>query len=188
MNVLGRFGGYCIVAAIAVSAGLGCGPATPDAKTAPPADTGTPATTAAPAASGAPAAGPAAAVEKAPEADTVGWNKMSHEQKMSHMKTVIMPKMAALFQGYDAAHYKDMNCGTCHGPGAKQGKFAMPTDSIVKLNPADHFAKHMGKTAEATKFMMAKVVPEMAKLQGEAVYDPTTQKGFGCFECHMMEK
>ncbi|MEP7124110.1 MAG: hypothetical protein ABJE95_24495 [Byssovorax sp.] len=182
MNVLGRFGGYCIVAAIAVSAGLGCGPATPDAKTAPPADTA--AATVAPAGTGAAAAAP----DKAPEADTVGWNKMSHEQKMSHMKTVIMPKMAALFQGFNATQYKDMNCGTCHGPGAKQGKFAMPTDSIVKLNPADHFAKHMGKTAEATKFMMAKVVPEMAKLQGEAPYDPATQKGFGCFECHMMEK
>lgn len=180
MNVLGRFGGYCIVAAIAVSAGLGCGPATPDAKTAPPADPG------APAASGAPAAG--AAADKAPAADTVGWDNMSREQKMSHMKTVIMPQMSALFQGFSATRYKDMNCGTCHGPGAKQGKFVMPTDSIVKLNPADRFAKHMGKTAEATKFMMTKVVPEMAKLQGEAPYDPATQKGFGCFQCHMMEK
>ena len=178
MNVLGRLGGFSIVAFIALSANLGCGPATPDAKAAPPADT------AIPAATGAPAAG----ADKAPAADTVGWGKMSHEQKMTHMKTVIQPKMSALFQAFNADQYKDMNCGTCHGPGAKQGKFAMPTDSIVKLNPADHFAKHMGKTAAATKFMMEKVVPEMAKLQGEAPYDPATQKGFGCFECHMMEK
>ncbi len=178
MNVLGRLGGFSIVAFFALSASLGCGPATPDVKAAPPADTG------APAASGAPAAG----ADKAPAADTVGWEKMSHEQKMTHMKTVIQPKMSALFQSFSAEQYKDMNCGTCHGPGAKQGKFAMPSDSIVKLNPADHFAKHMGKTAAATKFMMEKVVPEMAKLQGEAPYDPATQKGFGCFECHMMDK
>jgi hypothetical protein len=178
MNVLGRFGGLTLVAFLALGASLGCGPAQPDPHTGPPADTGAPAATTA----------PAAGAEKAPEADTVGWHTMSHEQKMTHMKTVIMPKMSALFQGFSAEQYKDMNCGTCHGPGAKQGKFAMPTDSIVKLNPADHFAKHMGKTAEVTKFMMTKVVPEMAKLQGEAVYDPATQKGFGCFECHMMEK
>jgi hypothetical protein len=183
MNVLARLGGFSIVALIALNASLGCGPATPDPKAAPPADTGAPAATGAPAGTGAPAA-----ADKAPAADTVGWAKMSHEQKMTHMKTVITPKMGALFQGFAAEQYKDFSCVTCHGPGAKQGKFEMPTASIVKLNPADHFAKHMGKTAAATKFMMEKVVPEMAKLQGEAPYDPTTQKGFGCFECHMMEK
>lgn len=178
MNVLGRLGGYSLVAFLALSASLGCGPAQPDPKTGPPADTSAPAATGA----------PVAVADKAPEADTVGWQKMSREQKMTHMKTVIQPKMSALFQGFNGDQYKDMNCATCHGPGAKQGKFEMPTASIVKLNPADHFAKHQGKTAAATKFMMEKVVPEMAKLQGEAPFDPATQKGFGCFDCHMMEK
>lgn len=181
MNILGRLGGMSVVAFFALSASLGCGgPQQPDPQT-----SGTaPADTAAPAASGAPAAG----AEKPAAANAVGWHTMSHEQKMTHMKTVVMPKMTASFQAFNAEQFKDMNCTTCHGPGAKQGKFGMPTDSIVKLNPADKFAKHMGKTAEITKFMMTKVVPEMAAIQGEAVYDPATQKGFGCFECHMMEK
>lgn len=172
------------VGLLALSMSLGCGgPQQPDPLTAgtPPADTGAPA---APAASGAPAAG----AEKPAAGDTVGWHAMSHEQKLSHMKKVVMPKMSALFQSFSAEEFKDMSCATCHGPGAKQGKFEMPTASIPKLNPADHFAKHMGKTAEMTKFMMTKVVPEMAALQGEAPFDPATQKGFGCFECHMTEK
>lgn len=181
MNVLGRIGGMSVAVFFALSASLGCGgsPA-PDAQTA----STPPAGTAAPAAPEAPAAG----AEKPAAVDTVGWHTMSREQRMAHMKTVVMPKMAAAFQAFDGGRYKDMNCATCHGPGVKQGKFAMPTDSIVKLNPADHFAKHMGKTAEVTKFMMTKVVPEMAAIQGEAPFDPATQKGFGCFECHMMEK
>jgi hypothetical protein len=164
-----------VVGLLALTVSLGCGgPQQPDAQTG-----GTP-----PATSGTPAAG----AEKPAAGDTVGWHTMSHEQKMTHMKKVILPKMSALFQSYSAEEFKDMSCGTCHGPGAKQGNFEMPTASLPKLNPADHFAKHMGKTAEMTKFMMTKVVPEMATLQGEAPFDPATQKGFGCFECHMMEK
>jgi hypothetical protein len=186
MNLFGRFRGMSIVGLVALSVSLGCGgPQQPEPQTSstPPATTGAPAE-AAPATT----AAAAAAAEKPAATDTVGWHAMSHEQKMSHMKKVVMPKMSALFQSFNAAEFKDMNCGTCHGPGAKQGKFEMPTASIIKLNPADHFAKHQGKTAEMTKFMMTKVVPEMAALQGEAPFDPATQKGFGCFECHMMEK
>ncbi len=166
MSVVGLF-------ALAVSLGCG-GPQQPDPQTA-----GT-----APAGTGAPAAG----AEKPAAGDTVGWHTMSREQRMTHMKKVVMPKMSALFQSYSAEEFKDMNCGTCHGPGAKQGNFEMPTASLPKLNPADHFAKHQGKTAEMTKFMMEKVVPQMAAIQGEAPFDPATQKGFGCFECHMMEQ
>jgi hypothetical protein len=188
MNLFGRLRGMSVVGFVALSVSLGCGgPQQPDPQTSgtPPVSTGAPAESAAPAPSAAPAAG---AEKPAAATDTVGWHAMSHEQKMSHMKKVVMPKMSALFQGFNAGEFKDMNCTTCHGPGAKQGKFDMPTASIPKLNPADKFAKHMGKTAEMTKFMMTKVVPEMAALQGEAPYDPATQKGFGCFDCHMMEK
>ena len=184
MNLFGRFRGVSIVGFVALSVSLGCGGSQqPDAQTGstPPASTGTPV-------EAAPTAAPAAGAEKPAATDTVDWHAMSHEQKMNHMKKVVMPKMSALFQGFNAAEFKDMNCGTCHGPGVKQGKFDMPTASIPKLNPADHFAKHQGKTAEMTRFMMTKVVPEMAALQGEAPFDPATQKGFGCFECHMMEK
>ncbi len=187
MNLFGRLRGMSVVGFVALSVSLGCGgPQQPDPQTSgtPPVSTGAPAESAAPA----PSAAPAAGAEKPAATDTVGWHAMSHEQKMSHMKKVVMPRMSALFQGFNAGEFKDMNCATCHGPGAKQGKFEMPTASIPKLNPADKFAKHQGKTAEMTKFMMTKVVPEMAALQGEAPFDPATQKGFGCFECHMMEK
>ena len=175
MNLSDRLRGMSVVGLFALAVSLGCGgPQQPESQTG----------ATSPALPGAPADG----AEKPPATDTVGWHTMSREQRMTHMKKVILPKMSALFQSYSAEEFKDMGCGTCHGPGAKQGNFEMPTASIPKLNPADHFAKHMGKTAEMTKFMMTKVVPEMAALQGEAPFDPATQKGFGCFECHMMEK
>jgi hypothetical protein len=37
-------------------------------------------------------------------------------------------------------------------------------------------------------FMVKQVVPTVAQLVGEQPYDPKTQKGFGCFECHTKKK
>jgi hypothetical protein len=35
-------------------------------------------------------------------------------------------------------------------------------------------------------FMMEKLTPTMAETLGESLYDPATQKGFGCGNCHTM--
>jgi hypothetical protein len=72
---------------------------------------------------------------------------------------------------------------TCHGPDAKKGEFEMPNPKLPKLDPKDNFKAHK-KEAEVVKFMMERVVPEMATLLGEEPYDPAKQEGFGCFDCH----
>jgi hypothetical protein len=36
--------------------------------------------------------------------------------------------------------------------------------------------------------MMEKVLPEMSKTLNEPLYDPATQKGFGCVGCHELKK
>ncbi len=105
------------------------------------------------------------------------FDDMSAPQKMKHMKEVVAPKMAKVFQ--ELGGYEDFSCVTCHGPGAKQGKFEMPTDSIPALNQEE-----MDEHPEVTKFMMERVTPEMATLLGEEVYNQETHEGFGCFDCH----
>jgi hypothetical protein len=121
-----------------------------------------------------------AADESAEAADApVKFDDMSAPEKMQHMKTVVAPEMAKVFQAVDADAYADFGCPTCHGPGAKNGNFEMPTDSLPALNQEE-----MDEHPEVTKFMMEQVVPKMAELLGEQPYNPETHEGFGCYDCH----
>lgn len=168
-----------------------CGGTQPAAETAPPATASAAATPPAPpaeaSAAPAPAApAPEASAAPAPAKAAINWDAMDKQQRLEHMKTVVMPHMKELFASFDAKRYGDMKCVTCHGDGAKDQTFKMPNPKLPKLSYTDNFKKHMAKTPELTKFMMEKVVPEMASLLGEQPYDPATHKGFGCAECHLM--
>jgi hypothetical protein len=77
---------------------------------------------------------------------------------------------------------------TCHGSGAKDGSFKMPNPELPKLSPEGGFKKHLDKDPEITKFMMTKVLPNMAELLGTQPYDVKTHLGFGCFGCHSIDK
>jgi len=129
-----------------------------------------------------------ASVAPSASATATGWDAKSKDDKLNVMKTVVMPKMGELFKAHDGKKYKEIKCTLCHGPGIKEGKFDMPNPLLPKLDPKDGFKKHMDKNAAVTKFMMEKVVPEMAAAIGEAPFDPKTKTGFGCGNCHLMEK
>lgn len=174
--------------ALALAAACGGGtptPATPDVPTAPTAPTAevptaptAPTTTAAPSATTAPTAPPVEA--------KLDWKAMTKEQKTDHMKKVVMPKMAEVLKGYDGKKWQNVTCATCHGDGAKQGKFEMPNAKLPKLSFTDGFKKHMTKDAKMTKFMMEQVTPTMKDLLGMPAFDPATKTGFGCGNCHIV--
>jgi hypothetical protein len=152
----------------------------PAAEAPPPAPSAAPA----PAAETPPPAAPEAAAP--PAAPTIDWAGMSRDQKLEHMKTIVMPKSKELFAAFDAKEFGNMKCPTCHGDGAKNQTFKMPNPKLPKLSYTDHFKKHMDKKPEETKFMMEKVVPEVAAMLGMQPFDPKTQKGFGCANCHIV--
>lgn len=124
--------------------------------------------------------------ESAPaEVSGTPWAEMNKEQRASFMQQVVQPKMKDLFQQFDAAHFSKFNCGTCHGEGAKDKSFAMPSAKLPKLpSTMEGFEKLKAEKPEIFRFMAEVVVPEMAKLLNEPPYDPATGKGFGCGACH----
>jgi hypothetical protein len=116
------------------------------------------------------------------------WNEMNRDQRMAYMKKVVMPKMKEIFVSFDAKEFDHFTCMTCHGGGAKDGSFKMPNPELPKLNPEGGFKKHLDKDPAMTKFMMTKVLPEMAQLLHTEPYDQQKKIGFGCFGCHAIDK
>ena len=161
--------------------------AAPSAVTTPaPAETATPAPTDA----GAPTAQADAAPPAAPSAaDSVPappkpWDQMDKKERLALMKTVILPNMKTAFQNFDAKDFKDFTCVTCHGPGAKKGKFDMPNPGLPKLDFKNGLKDDLAKHPETVKFMHEVVTPQMVKMLGVDAFDMKTMKGFGCGGCH----
>lgn len=124
----------------------------------------------------------------APGAPDKKWADKDFQQRKEWMGIEVLPKMKALFKGYDEAQFKGFGCDTCHGADGKDKNYAMPTDSIYPLDKKDPVGKAMAYDEAVTKFMIDKVVPDMAKLLDAEPYDPKTGKGtVGCFTCHPSE-
>jgi hypothetical protein len=117
----------------------------------------------------------------APEEQTSAksFDQMSPQERLELMKTRVVPEMGQAFRAFDSQEFAEVNCTTCHGPGAKSGDFEMPTKSLPALDKEE-----MDEHPQMTKFMMEQVVPQMAAILGESPYNPETHEGFGCFDCH----
>ena len=135
--------------------------------------------------------------------NTGSWDSLTPAQRKEKMRTVVLPKMSRLFHDFDPQRFSNVTCGTCHRctrsgqtgyvqidcvschkPDGIPDKPAMPSKALPKLAVADGFKLHKEKAPKTLAFMQETVVPEMAQILGEPRYDPATQKGFGCFNCH----
>jgi hypothetical protein len=140
-----------------------------------------PAASSAPVASAAPSAAPTAPPGPPGDGD---WDKWSHDWKKAYMMSDVLPKMGELFKAFDAKHYSDMKCKTCHGAGAEDGSYKMPNPDLPKLDMKGKLKTEKAKHPKAVEFMMKKVEVQMASLLGEKPFDPKTGKGFACGDCH----
>jgi hypothetical protein len=118
-------------------------------------------------------------------APKIPWAKKTHAQRLDYMGLFVLPRMEKLFKEWRPADYGDFRCQTCHGEDFDKPpvNFHMPRVSYP-LKADDPIGAAMKYDAEATHFMMEKVLPTMAELLGEKPYDDKTGQGFACFRCH----
>jgi len=115
------------------------------------------------------------------------WAQMDHEQRDQYMEKVVLPTMKAKFVAFNAEKYADMDCSTCHSAAAVQDhSFKMPNPDLMQLDFSKKPEDYSEEEQQTGHFMDTVVVPEMAKLLDEERFNPETQKGFGCLECHTM--
>jgi cytochrome c553 len=140
------------------------------------------------------AVGPAGAKSKVVGPPEVAWKDMTPKQQRAYMKVAVMPKMKEVFQAFDAKKFKTFTCETCHGKGADDRKYKMPSPDIHPLPNTPEAFMAMVKTEATwpkwTKFMGDEVVPAMGALLAVPVFDPKkpVEGAFSCGGCHKIEK
>lgn len=130
----------------------------------------------------------AAAPPTEPVAPPKPFADMTEVEQKDLMKKVVTPVMRKRFQEFDAEHFTKVNCATCHGQGAIEGKFEMPNAELPKLpKTPEAFQKLAADKPKAMAFMKDVVMPAMATMLGAKPYDPATHEGFSCMACHTSE-
>lgn len=114
------------------------------------------------------------------------WAELSRDERAAHMSREVLPRMAALFLEYDAARYDGFGCPTCHGEGARERGFAMPSPSLLPLHPSGTEGQYqlVRDHPAGVRFMFNRVMPAMQALLGAPEFDASTGEGFSCFACH----
>ena len=120
-----------------------------------------------------------------PEGKQLTWDEMSVKQRKTHMKQVVMPRAAAVFQSWRPGRYDQVDCTLCHGPSALNGIFKMPTDHLPRLSGDLLLGPEFEKYPETTRLKLDRLVPEVAAALGVKSFSVVTRTGFGCYSCHL---
>lgn len=126
-----------------------------------------------------------------PAAEPTVYEDMTFEQREAFMTEVVMPKMQETFVAFDPK-FAVLSCATCHGKGATDGTYSMPSSEVAPLPSSEEafFEKFEDdpEFARWSQFMLEKVYPQMGDLLQVPMYDPMKQPdGFSCSNCHSHE-
>jgi hypothetical protein len=113
------------------------------------------------------------------------WSSWSHDRKVAYMTSTVLADERVFFADYDARRFGAMGCAGCHGAGAANGSYEMPSPDLPKLDATPEGFQALAKNSpRAVEFMRKVVVTRTAQLLGMQRFDMKTGVGFGCFGCH----
>lgn len=113
------------------------------------------------------------------------WSEMNVDQRKRHMKNVVLPRAALVFQAWRQERYANVECTLCHGIGAYSGAYDMPTDHLPRLSGELLLGPERAKYPDTTQLKLDRLVPEMAEALGLKRFSLITRRGFGCYSCHL---
>jgi len=114
------------------------------------------------------------------------WTTWSHERKLAYMKSTVLPAEREIFARFEPVRFAKLDCETCHGASAREGRYTMPNPDLPKLvGGAGGFQELARVQPETLRFMQSVVVPETAKLLGLPPFDMAKHVGFSCYQCHV---
>lgn len=126
-----------------------------------------------------------------PKPTPSSFKDMDMDQRAQFMKDVVMPQMKPVFVAFDPK-FNTFECKTCHGDGAADGTFKMPSAQLPVLPGTEEAFMEYAKDPEHArwaKFMVEQVEPPMAKLLQITQFNPATKTGdFSCEACHTLAK
>lgn len=113
------------------------------------------------------------------------WTEMTIDQRKAHMKTVVVPRAAAIFRTWRPARYATVECNLCHGIGVHYDNFRMPSGHLPRLSGDLLLGTERRKHPKTTQLKLDRLVPEMADALGLKSFSLITRRGFGCYSCHL---
>ena len=119
-----------------------------------------------------------------PEGASKLWTQMDKGERLTHMTDVVSPRLQAVFQGFDAKRFGDFGCHTCHGSGADDGSYTMPSPDLPHLSKAGFYKKHRKEQPEIVKLMWKEVEPAVGETMG-LTHGP--KGAIRCETCHVIE-
>ena len=113
---------------------------------------------------------------------------MNAQARSRYMAQSVLPAMRELLHAYDATHFADVTCATCHGANAREVHFRMPNTLPTLHAPGTEAARAaFTEHPRMFAFMRERMTPAMAQLLGQEPFNPQTRSGFGCYGCHPHE-
>ena len=115
----------------------------------------------------------------------LAWDDMDISQRKRHMQQAVLPVAVSVFSSWRPERYARVDCTLCHGKGAREERFDMPTDHLPRLSGALLLGPEFSAHPETTRLKLNELVPRMAEALGKKPFSLLTRRGFGCYSCHL---